>query len=322
MSEALQPQVRFIDVPPELAGQRLDNFLLARLKGVPKTLVYRIIRKGEVRVNKKRAKAETRLQAGDSVRVPPVRVAEKAGVPKISASLKQHLAHQAILYEDDQLMLLNKPAGLAVHGGSGVHLGLIEALRQARPDLSFVELVHRLDKDTSGCLLVAKNRQALAHLQDQLRARTMRKVYWAWVLGAWPEGVEQVDQPIVRIPTASGERMMGVGPEGKAALTRFRVLKRLGRDLTLVQAEPVTGRTHQIRVHARFLGCPLLGDPKYGEDRINKAYHKAGVGRLFLHAFSLRFQDPQTGRERVIEAPVEPLWEEVQAAHAQVSRSR
>ena len=262
--------VSYLEVTANAVGQRLDNYLLSQLKGAPKTLVYRIIRKGEVRINKKRAKADTRLNLGDSIRVPPIRLAEKASQTPVGKSLRELLLGEALLFENEEIMVFNKPAGLAVHGGSGVRIGLIEALRQVRPELTALELVHRLDKDTSGCILLAKSRQALNFLQDQLREKSMGKYYHAWVLGDWPINLQEINAPIDRASSPSGERRMKVAEhlEGKASLTRFKIIKKQ-QGLTLIEAEPVTGRSHQILIHATSAGFPLIGDPKYGKDTIN-----------------------------------------------------
>lgn len=305
--------VTYLEVTANADGQRLDNYLLNQLKGAPKTLVYRIIRKGEVRINKKRAKADTRLQAGDSIRIPPIRLAEKASKTPIGAGLRELLEGKALLFENDMVMVFNKPAGLAVHGGSGVRIGLIEALRQVRPELVDLELVHRLDKDTSGCILLAKSRQALNFLQDQLREHSMSKIYQAWVLGRWPNNLVEINAPIDRASSPSGERRMKIADfkEGKASLTRFKIIKK-HQDLTLIEAEPVTGRTHQIRVHATSAGFPLLGDPKYGNDLINEHFRCAGIPRMFLHARRLEFLDPQTLMRLSIEAPLDENWQKVE----------
>ncbi len=313
-STAVSPAaVSYLEITANAEGQRLDNYLLNQLKGAPKSLVYRIIRKGEVRINKKRAKADTRLQIGDLVRVPPVRLAVKASQAPVGASLRKLLEGEALLFENQAVLVFNKPAGLAVHGGSGVRIGLIEALRQVRPELEFLELVHRLDKDTSGCILLAKSRQALNFLQGQLREQTMGKYYLAWVLGDWPTKLREVNLPIDRATPASGERFMQVADfkEGRASLTRFRIIKKLPA-LTLIEAEPVTGRTHQIRVHATSAGFPLLGDPKYGKETINEHFRRAGVARMFLHAQRLEFLDPHTLKRLSIEAPLDDQWLKVE----------
>lgn len=314
-----QAAVSYLEVTANADGQRLDNYLLNQLKGAPKTLIYRIIRKGEVRVNKKRAKADTRLQAGDQIRVPPIRLAEKASVTPVGASLRDLLLGEALLFENEAVLVFNKPAGLAVHGGSGVRIGLIEALRQVRPELTSLELVHRLDKDTSGCILLAKTRQALNFLQDQLRAQSMGKFYQAWVVGDWPNNLHEINAPIDRASSPSGERRMRIADfkEGKASLTRFRIIKKHS-GVTLIEAEPVTGRTHQIRVHATSAGFPLIGDPKYGKDTVNEQFRRAGVGRMFLHARRLEFLDPQTLERLSIEAPLDDSWQKVE--HVKVGK--
>lgn len=305
--------VSYLEVTANADGQRLDNYLLNQLKGVPKTLVYRIIRKGEVRVNKKRAKPDTRLKLDDLIRVPPIRLAENTSQAPVGNSLRELLQGEALLFENAAVMVFNKPAGLAVHGGSGVRIGLIEALRQVRPELTALELVHRLDKDTSGCILLAKSRQALNFLQDQLREKSMGKYYQAWVLGDWPSNLLKINAPIDRASSPSGERRMKVAEynEGKASLTRFKILKKQ-QGLTLIEAEPVTGRTHQIRIHATSAGFPLIGDPKYGNDVINEHFRRAGIPRMFLHARRLEFLDPVTQRRLSIEAPLEEVWQKVE----------
>jgi 23S rRNA pseudouridine955/2504/2580 synthase len=311
--EAGLPKVQHLQVTANAVGQRLDNFLLNQLKGAPKTLIYRIIRKGEVRINKKRAKADTRLQLDDLVRVPPVRLSQKAAETPVGKSLRELLLGEAVCFENADLLVLNKPAGLAVHGGSGVRVGLIEALRQVRPELEGLELVHRLDKDTSGCILLGKSRQVLNALQQQLQSKTLGKFYQAWVVGNWPADLREVSAPIDRASSPSGERLMRIAEdgEGKKALTRFRVLKKVA-GFTLVEAEPVTGRTHQIRVHARHAGFPLLGDPKYGDAAVNQVFQRQGVGRMFLHARRLVFTDPKGGEVLTIEARPDPSWKQVQ----------
>lgn len=307
MAEAAH-SVRFVTIDSHNEGQRVDNFLITFLKGVPKTLVYRIIRKGEVRVNKKRVKAVYRLQAGDVVRVPPVRVAEKAEDMPVSKELAQAL-ESAVLKETDDWLVINKPQGLAVHAGSGIQGGLIENIRQIRPEGSYLELVHRLDKDTSGCLLIAKNRKALNFLQEQLKAKAFRKKYHALAVGRWPQALTEVDKPLKKHDVGGRERVVKVDlKEGKPSLTRFRVLKRLnaqGVQCTLVEAEPVTGRTHQIRVHAQSVGHSLVGDVKYGDDKVHLHFKGLGFKRLFLHAASLGFPDPATGTFIEIRAPYE-----------------
>lgn len=287
-------QVSWLTVTDANAGQRLDNFLLSTLKGVPKTLIYRIIRKGEVRINKKRAKADTRLQEGDLLRIPPLRLPQKGETPPVSSVLRDKL-DAAIVYEDDALLVVNKPSGLAVHGGSGVNLGMIEALRKMRPQHAFLELVHRLDRDTSGLVLVAKKRKALTTLQRMLADKQgIGKYYLALVHGHWPQQVNHVDLPLLRTERQSGERVVRVDDDGKTALTRYRLLA-AGSHYSLVQAEPVTGRTHQIRVHCLSQGCTIAGDVKYHTAPEQQVDAKYAVTRLCLHAWRLSFRHPVSG---------------------------
>lgn len=294
--------VSFVTVDDGAAGQRIDNFLLGHLKGVPRTLVYRILRKGEVRINKGRAKPEQRLVEGDVVRIPPVRVAEPAAVPQAGQRLLADLEAR-ILWEDKHVMVIDKPAGLAVHGGSGVSLGLIEALRQLRPQEKQLELVHRLDRDTSGCLLVARRRSALLHLHAALRDGAVDKRYLALVQGNWPARVQEVDAPLQKNQLASGERMVRVSGHGKPARTGFQVKARY-HGYTLMEASPYTGRTHQIRVHALHAGYPLVGDEKYASREANQQAAGDGFRRLCLHAASLTFPLPGTGEPVRVEAPL------------------
>ena len=287
-------KVSLLTVTEANAGQRVDNFLLSVLKGVPKTLVYRIIRKGEVRVNKGRVKADSRLCDGDVVRVPPLRLPEKDEEPPVSAALSNRL-DDAIIYEDAGLIAVNKPHGLAVHGGSGVSLGLIEALRQMRPGHSFLELVHRLDRDTSGLILVAKKRSVLTALQKMLANKAgISKRYLALLHGAWPASVTDVKEPLLRVERQSGERMVIVSEEGKASHTRMKLLA-TGPEHSLIQAEPVTGRTHQIRVHCQYQGHPIVADEKYCDKLQQDIDRRAGYRRLCLHAYQLSFRHPATG---------------------------
>jgi 23S rRNA pseudouridine955/2504/2580 synthase len=294
-------RVSTIEVDADYASQRIDNYLMALLKGVPRSRIYRIIRKGEVRVNRKRVQAQYKLQSGDLIRVPPIRVAEDNAAVVVSAGLGESLK-SAVLYEDDALLVINKPSGLAVHGGSGLALGLIEALRVVRSDPG-LELMHRLDRETSGCLLITKKRSALRQLHDDLRQGRIDKIYTALAAGKWPARFEEIRAPLLKNHLKSGERMVVVSKQGKLSHTRFRVLQRYSQ-ATLLEAIPVTGRTHQIRVHARFAGCPLAGDAKYGEDDANKAFKALGLTRLFLHASRLGFVSPAAGRAVVVEAPL------------------
>ncbi|GBU11903.1 ribosomal large subunit pseudouridine synthase C [Enterobacterales bacterium] len=298
------PSVQLIPISEDEAGQRIDNFLLKILKGVPKSMIYRIVRKGEVRVNKKRIKPEYKLLDGDVVRVPPVRVAERDEVP-VSAKLDKVAAlTDCILYEDDHLLILNKPSGTAVHGGSGLSFGVIEGLRALRPEARFLELVHRLDRDTSGVLLVAKKRSALRSLHEQLRLKGMQKDYLALVRGEWQSHCKVVQAPLLKNILQSGERIVRVNAEGKPSETRFKIEERY-EFATLVKASPVTGRTHQIRVHAQYAGHPIAFDDRYGDREFDGQLAGTGLNRLFLHAAALRFEHPGTGETMRIEAPLD-----------------
>jgi 23S rRNA pseudouridine955/2504/2580 synthase len=289
-------EVKWLTVDEESAGQRLDNFLIRHLKGVPKTHVYRIIRSGEVRVNKGRASADTRIESGDVVRLPPVRisdkVAEKAARPAPGREFP-------LLLEDDALMAIDKPAGVAVHGGSGVSFGVIEQLRQARPLAKLLELVHRLDRETSGILLVAKKRSALKHVQDQFRERETGKTYLALVQGQWPEKLKVIDSALHKFLLPDGERRVRVtsneDPDGMRSITLVKVAERWDT-CTLLEVTIKTGRTHQIRVHLASQGHPIAGDDKYGDFEWNKALQKQGLKRMFLHAWRLQFTHPATGK--------------------------
>ncbi len=278
--------VSYQKILPEEHGQRLDNYLIRVLKGVPKSHIYRIIRSGEVRINKKRAKPSDRLATGDDIRIPPIQTSE-AKVVTVSQKLEHHLNEQ-ILYEDDGFLVLNKPAGLAVHGGSGLSLGVIEALRKMRPEGTYLELVHRLDKETSGCLLIAKKRSVLRAIQALLVARQVTKVYWALLEKTWEyRAYYPVDLPLQKNTLQSGERVVCVHQEGKPAFTEFRLLENF-QGYCLVEAQPKTGRTHQIRVHAAAIEHPILGDEKYNKMRDNSKVAQLPV-RLYLHARAIRF---------------------------------
>ena len=303
-----KPEVRWLTVDDESAGQRLDNYLLRHLKGVPKTHVYRIIRSGEVRVNKARANADTRVATGDVVRLPPVRVAE----PKPTDGPQAAPAREfPALLEDDWVLAIDKPAGVAVHGGSGVSFGVIEQLRRARPMARTLELVHRLDRETSGILLVAKKRSALKHLQDQFRERETGKTYLALVLGDWPDRLKVIDAPLHKytVPggVGEGERRVKVvakdDPDGMRAITLVKVRQRL-TGFTLLEVTIKTGRTHQIRVHLAAQGHPIAGDEKYGDFERNKALQRQGLKRMFLHAWRLQFSHPGTGERVELLAPL------------------
>jgi 23S rRNA pseudouridine955/2504/2580 synthase len=296
------PKVAHVEITEDNTDQRLDNFLITRLKGVPKSHIYRIVRKGEVRVNKGRVDVKYRLVAGDIVRIPPVRVAERTEESFVTQSLKDAL-QQGVLFEDEAFLILNKPAGIPVHGGSGISLGVIEGLRLIRPDAHFLELVHRLDRDTSGCLLVAKKRSALRKLHELFRDDQIHKTYQALLSGQWARKKLVVTAPLLKNVSKGGERIVVISQAGKEAETLFRRVK-LFRDATLVEAAPKTGRTHQIRVHAASMGHPIVGDERYGLDEVNKAFKAKGYKRMFLHAESLKFQHPVTGLLMTISAPL------------------
>lgn len=299
MNKSLQQTVTWITVESEQAGQRLDNFLRSRCKDLPKSHLYRIIRKGEVRVNKKRADPDYRLIAGDVVRVPPMRVS--VSTPATPKQGTINLLQQQILYEDIGLLVVNKPSGMAVHGGSGISLGVIETLRAARPQQKSLELVHRLDRETSGCLLIAKKTSALRSLHDQLRNNAMKKTYLCLVQGTWPANIKKVAAALEKNQLRSGERMVNVSENGKKALTEFQIIQRFAQ-VTLLEARPHTGRTHQIRVHAVHAGHPIVGDDKYGDKDFNKLMRAYGCNRLFLHASALQFVLPDSGETISVKA--------------------
>ncbi|MBU1312225.1 MAG: 23S rRNA pseudouridine(955/2504/2580) synthase RluC [Gammaproteobacteria bacterium] len=309
MSDEIKLPIQMIEIEPDFIGQRIDNFLLARLKGVPKSVIYRVLRKGEVRVNKKRIKPEYKLQADDVVRIPPITVTAAAEPISVKLSMVKNL-EQHILFEDNDLIVLNKPSGMAVHGGSGLQFGVIEALRALRPLAKHLELVHRLDRDTSGCLLIAKKRSVLTHLHEQLRNKTVEKKYWALVAGDWDNKVRKVTEPLKKNTLQSGERVVRVDEkEGKPSETRFRILQRYQQG-TLVEAFPVTGRTHQIRVHTACKGHPIACDDKYGDNTFTAQMQQVGLNRLFLHAKTLSFMHPMTETTMRVEAPLDPVLEQ------------
>jgi len=301
-SQSPNPQVQWLEISEANCDQRLDNFLITYLKGVPKTRIYRMVRKGEVRVNKGRVEVSYRLALGDIVRIPPVRVAEKTDTIIVQPTLKYSLENH-ILYEDDGFIVLNKPSGFAVHGGSGINSGVIEALRQLRPQQKFLELVHRLDKETSGCLLIAKKRSVLKLLHEMFRGDGMQKTYLALLAGQFKRKKQWVDVPLLKNVSQGGERMVTVSQAGRTAETLFTRLKAF-QEATLVHAAPKTGRTHQIRVHAAWLGHPIVGDERYGENEVNKAFKRRGYKRLFLHAEQLEFTHPVTGKSLHFVAPL------------------
>ncbi|WP_404300113.1 RluA family pseudouridine synthase [Alicycliphilus denitrificans] len=308
------PTARTVEVDAESAGQRLDNFLIRHLKGVPKTHVYRIIRSGEVRLNKGRSSADARVAAGDLVRLPPVRVSDKVAE---KAERPAPAREFPILLEDEHLIALDKPAGVAVHGGSGVSFGVIEQLRRARPEARFLELVHRLDRETSGILLVAKKRSALTHLQDQFRERETGKTYLALVTGQWPANKKVIDLPLHKYLQADGERRVRVttpdDPDGMRSITLVKVREQLPARprqglpaMSLLEVTIKTGRTHQIRVHLASQGHAIAGDDKYGDFDLNKRLQKRGLRRMFLHAWRLQFDHPAGGERLELRAELPP----------------
>ncbi|MCH1880878.1 RluA family pseudouridine synthase [Alcaligenes ammonioxydans] len=279
------------------AGQRIDNFLIRECKGVPKSHIYKAIRGGQVRVNKGRISSDYRLQEGDMVRIPPLRLPEPEQPRHVPAAVFP------VVFEDEHLMVIDKPAGVAVHGGSGVSFGVIEQLRAARPQEPFLELAHRLDRETSGLLIIAKRRAALMGLHDMFREIRARKFYWALVQGDWVNDRQHIRLPLLRWLTESGERRVRVDPTGKPAHTIITMQRRFGR-FSLVQAELKTGRTHQIRVHLAHSGFPIVGDDKYGDDAIRDQFARQGFKRMFLHSGRLEFNHPVTGQPLVLEAPL------------------
>jgi 23S rRNA pseudouridine955/2504/2580 synthase len=307
MNDLSKDAVNRLAVGEAGAGQRVDNFLLRMLKGVPKSHIYRILRSGEVRVNRKRVQPDTRLAAGDELRIPPIRTAAPDAVRR--APLPRPI-DPPILYEDDALIAVDKPAGLAVHGGSGVAYGLIEQLRVARPQAKFLELVHRLDRDTSGVILVAKKRAALLALHAALREGRVDKRYLVLVRGKWRDAKRQVDLPLTRFVTGGGERRVRVertgGQLARTVFYRREIWPDVSPPLSLLEAELHTGRTHQIRVHLTHLGFPLAGDDKYGDFAWNKALGRQGLKRMFLHAWRLGLDHPLEPREIAFEAPLPP----------------
>jgi 23S rRNA pseudouridine955/2504/2580 synthase len=316
--------VSYVEAGEGDAGQRIDNFLMRVLKDVPRSLVYRILRTGEVRVNGKRAKPETRLVAGDRVRLPPMqrkteeqRAAERSAP---SRSLREFVS-SAIIHEDRDLIVINKPAGVAVHGGSGLSAGVIEALRATHPELKELELVHRLDRETSGVLLVAKRRAALRELHALLRERDMEKRYLALVVGRWPFGTKTIDLPLKTNLKQGGERVVRVHADGQQAVTTFKPVEHFGKLATLLDVSLGTGRTHQIRVHAAHAGHPIAGDDKYGDRERDAKLKPYGLQRMFLHAQSLTFKRPGATKPFSVSAPVPDDWQAViEKLRAEVKR--
>ncbi len=307
MAEVSKNSVTQTIISEDEEGQRLDNFLLKICKGVPKSHVYRIVRSGEIRVNKKREDVSYRLQIGDVLRIPPIRVAQREEEIVAGAEIKAELP---IVYEDEAMLVVDKPSGIAVHGGSGVSFGVIEALRRQRPQSRFLELAHRLDRETSGLLLIGKKRSALVVLHDMFRkgglgesSKGIDKRYLVLVKGRWMDPVRNVKLPLLKYLLESGERRVRVSDEGKTAHTVFRLVARW-EQFSLLEAELKSGRTHQIRVHCAHLGFPIAGDEKYGEFALNKSLPKEGLKRMFLHAWKIKFSHPISGEEMTLEAPL------------------
>jgi 23S rRNA pseudouridine955/2504/2580 synthase len=296
-------RVQELSISSEEAGQRLDNYLFRVLPGVPKSRLYRAIRSGEVRINGARVRAPYRLEADDRVRIPPLKLTVPSRTPPPAHACQRLLGR--IVYEDGCLLAVSKPAGMAAHGGSGVSHGVIELLRAARPDLRYLELVHRLDRDTSGILLLATRRSALRNLHEQLREGAVEKHYLALLAGRWSRGAVRIDLPLLTHERRGGERMVRVSPDGKPAASEFRP-QRVYADASLMMIEIETGRTHQIRVHAAACGHPVLGDEKYGDAEINRRWRERGLARMFLHAQSLTFMHPANGAPTCLTAPLDP----------------
>jgi len=298
MKELSKDFATWHEVGSEAAGQRIDNYLTKRLKGVPKSHIYRILRSGEVRVNSRRVRAEYRLEEGDRLRVPPVRTSAGGAARRAAPPLQAEIIH-----EDEVLVVIDKPAGVAVHGGSGVSHGVVEQLRAARPHAPFLELVHRLDRDTSGVLMLAKRRSALTALHRQLREGQVLKLYLVLVKGRWRDAKRNVRLPLDKYVLGSGERRVAVREDGAPAHTIFR-LRQSWPEFSLLEAELKTGRTHQIRVHLAHLGFPIVGDEKYGDFALNKSLAREGLKRMFLHAARTVIEHPQTGASLSLEAPL------------------
>ena len=294
--------VQMITITEAEDGQRIDNFLFSKLKGVPKSHVYKILRSGEVRVNKGRVKAATRIAQGDIVRIPPLHKKPTGETEVLPDRIKNQI-RQSVLFEDNALIVINKPSGMAVHGGSGVSLGLIEVARQVWPKESKLELVHRLDRETSGCLILARTRAALLGMQKQLQTHKVTKEYTALCVGKWPSHIRTIDAPLERNQLKSGERVVRVSESGKQAETHFRVIEHF-KKASLLRVGLISGRTHQIRVHTQLAGHPLAGDDKYGDFQANKDFKKLGLKRLFLHSGYLKFQHPVSGEAIELEAPL------------------
>ena len=307
-------KVAYVEAGEGEAGQRIDNFLARILKDVPRSRLYRILRRGEVRVNGKRAAASQRLAAGDRIRLPPLQRGTSAmqrDAPRAPSRALREFVTSAVIYEDRDLIVLNKPAGVAVHGGSGLNFGAIEALRAAHPELAELELVHRLDRETSGCLLVAKRRAVLRELHALLRERRMEKRYLALVVGRWPFGAKTIELPLMTHQRQGGERVVRVHAAGREASTRFEPVQHFGKVATLLDVSLGTGRTHQIRVHAAHAGHPIAGDEKYCERELDAKLRAEGLQRMFLHAHSLTFARSGADVPFTVTAPLPPELQSV-----------
>ncbi len=301
MNATVQFPVRQLTIAPDFDGQRIDNFLRTHLKGVPKGHIYRLLRTGQVRVNKGRVKQGYRLKGGDIVRIPPLRETP-AAVPIVGRGWEGKIARWT-LFEDDHLLIIDKPSGLAVHGGSGLSFGIIEAVRAARPELRHLELAHRLDRDTSGCLVLVKRRSSLREFARGLREKRVKKTYLLLVRGRWDGAERMIDLPLRKNQMRSGERVVTADPDGKPARTRF-MPRSIGDAASLIGARLITGRTHQIRVHAAAAGFPIAGDTKYGHATFNAEMREHGLSRLFLHASSIEFIHPHCGENLRVDAPL------------------
>ena len=313
MNDLGKESVTWLEIDENSAGQRIDNFLIRHLKGVPKSHLYRILRSGEVRVNSGRVDATYRLVLMDKLRIPPIRLAAKAPTSPNTQSVTPRLA-KATLFEDDALLVIDKPSGFAVHGGSGISRGVIEQLRLERPELKFLELVHRLDKETSGVLMLAKKRSALTKMHALIREGAIDKRYFALVKGVWPDPKRAVKLKLHKYLTEAGERRVSVTEEGQASHTIF-YLRQAWAEFSLLEAELKTGRTHQIRVHLAHLGYPIAGDDKYGDFPLNKQLAKQSLKRMYLHAYALAFAHPLTGESLRLEAPLPAELEQIGRAH-------
>lgn len=310
-------KVQLIEILSDDEGRRLDHFLFSKFQNIPKSHFYRLLREGSIRVNKKRVKQNYHIKAGDILRIPPLNILAEKSVPRLLSSLAKTLSN-SILYEDDNLLIINKPSGLAVHGGSGLSIDLIESMRQLRKDIHFMELVHRLDRDTSGCLIIAKKNRVLRELHELLRLGKVTKVYYALTMGHWAKKINVMEVSLKKNILKSGERIVRVDSSGKSAITEFHVEKEFER-ASFVEVRLKTGRTHQIRVHAKHAGHPIACDEKYGDKDFNNAMHKIGLNRLFLHACRVSFVLPSTGQRISVKAP---LNKELQNILEKINTSR